>query len=544
MTSAPATGACTTCSELRSRSKLVFLLTATPVNNRLADFRHMAELFTRGDEAYFARRLGVNNLSGHFNTMERHLTESLNEGLTTAAQEVLAKDAVFSSLVVQRSRAYARASQIAEGADGTAFPDRKPPQVAEYSIRSSYGGLLDMFKEAFEKKNPLFSLAIYYPLAHYTGPDGSINPFEENRQRQVVGLIRTLFLKRFESSAYAFQKSLDLLMRKLLAFVEVHSDTDAERDRYESWKHRHAKVIGYRPERQLHLDLDGDEAGEEDAEEDAEEDVIPPELLEAVTDLSREEYNVPAILHETFGDLDEIVRFIDVVRRLKPAQDDKLKKLVRLLRTRDLASRKVLVFTEFADTARYVESHLREAAIDGVARIDGGSTVNRAEVIRRFSPYYNGSSSADLATRGDTEIRVLVSTDVLSEGLNLQDATRLVNYDLHWNPVRLMQRIGRVDRRLNASIEQRLVADHPEVAGGPRHRPVLELPPARRPRGYSEALRAGSPERHCSSPAHWASRAASCSDPTTTTTRCGSSTPPTRARGPPSRTCTWSTRRC
>ena len=446
------------------RSKLVFLLTATPVNNRLADFRHMAELFTRGDEAYFARRLGVNNLSAHFNVMERHLTESLNEGLTAEARDVLANDEVFSSLVVQRSRAYARASQIAEGGEGTAFPDRKPPRVAEYSIRSSYGGLLDMFKEAFEKQNPLFSLAIYYPLGFYTGPDGSIDPFEENRQRQVVGLIRTLFLKRFESSAFAFQKSLDLLMRKLLAFVEVHSETGAERDRFESWKRRHAAVIGYHPEHQLSLDLDGASVGEEHAEDAAEEDVVPPELLDAVTDLSRDEYDVPAILDETFADLDEIVRFIDVVRRLEPARDDKLKKLVRLLRTKDLAARKVLVFTEFADTARYVESHLRDAGIDGVARIDGGSTVNRAEVIRRFSPYYNGSSSADLVARGDTEIRVLVSTDVLSEGLNLQDATRLVNYDLHWNPVRLMQRIGRVDRRLNAAIEERLVADHPTTA--------------------------------------------------------------------------------
>ena len=446
------------------RSKLVFLLTATPVNNRLADFRHMAELFTRGDEAYFARRLGVNNLSAHFNVMERHLTESLNEGLTAEARDVLANDEVFSSLVVQRSRAYAKASQIAEGGEGTAFPDRRPPLVADYSIRSSYGGLLDMFTEAFEKEHPLFSLAIYYPLGFYTGPDGSIDPLEEGRQRQVVGLIRTLFLKRFESSAFAFQKSLDLLMRKLLAFVEVHSETGAERDRFESWKRRNAEVIGYRPEHQLSLDLDGDGAGEEPAEEEAEEDVVPPELLDAVGDLSRDEYDVPKILNETFADLDQIVRFIDVVRRLEPARDDKLKKLVRLLRTKDLAARKVLVFTEFADTARYVESHLRDAGIDGVARIDGGSTVNRAEVIRRFSPYYNGSSSADLAARGDTEIRVLVSTDVLSEGLNLQDATRLVNYDLHWNPVRLMQRIGRVDRRLNAAIEERLVADHPATA--------------------------------------------------------------------------------
>ena len=65
---------------------------------------------------------------------------------------------------------------------------------------------------------------------------------------------------------------------------------------------------------------------------------------------------------------------------------------------------------------------------------------------------------------GNTEIRVLVSTDILSEGLNLQDATRLVNYDIHWNPVRLMQRIGRVDRRMNPEVEKRLTADHPNVA--------------------------------------------------------------------------------
>ena len=212
----------------------------------------------------------------------------------------------------------------------------------------------------------------------------------------MVGLIRILFLKRFESSAFAFEKSLDLLLRKLLAFAEVHSETEAEQHRYESWKRRHAEVIGYRPEQQLSLDLDGNGSDEGNTRRTtAEEDVVPPELLEAVSELSRDEYDVPKILNETFADLDQIVRFIDVVRRLKPAQDDKLKKLIRLLRARrNWQARKVLVFTEFADTARYVESHVLDAGIEGVARIDGGSTVNRAEVIRRFSPYYNGSSSA------------------------------------------------------------------------------------------------------------------------------------------------------
>ena len=463
-----------------TRSKLVFLLTATPVNNRLADFRHMAELFTRGDEAFFGRSLGVNHLSGHFNVMERDLQATLGaaggsngngsgdisgsaavalaEGLTQEARDALAADVVFGALVVQRSRSYAKASQIQERGESAAFPERKPPRVAEYSIRSSYQDVLDMFEKACRRQNPLFSLAIYYPLAHYIGPEKDIDPFEEGRQRQVVGLIRTMFLKRFESSVYAFEKSLDRLMRKLLAFVEVHSEPGAERERLDGWLHRHAEVVGYRPEVQLGLDIDGD------ADADADEDVIPPELLEAVEELSRDEYDVAAIVDKTFEDLDEIVRFLDATSRLTPDQDDKVRKLTRLLGTKDLSGRKVLVFTEFADTARYVESQLRSAGIDGLARIDSGSKLNRAEVIRRFSPYYNGSSSPELIRDEQKEIRVLVSTDVLSEGLNLQDATRLVNYDLHWNPVRLMQRIGRVDRRMSPETEERLRAEHSEVA--------------------------------------------------------------------------------
>ena len=124
----------------------------------------------------------------------------------------------------------------------------------------------------------------------------------------------------------------------------------------------------------------------------------------------------------------------------------------------------MLIFTEFADTGRYVRKELVAADIDGVSELDSGSKMDRAEVIRRFSPYYNGSTSAQLVAEGLEEIRVLIATDVLSEGLNLQDATLLVNYDIHWNPVRLMQRIGRVDRRLNPEAELAIVTDHPELA--------------------------------------------------------------------------------
>src|SRR5262249_53576324 len=152
------------------------------------------------------------------------------------AQEILATDEIFRHLVVQRSRAYARESQIRETGKATAFPERMSPQVAEYSIRKTYGKLLDMFEKAFQKEKPLFTLPMYYPLAWPKGENSSIDAFEENRQRQVVGLIRTQFLKRFESSVCAFELSCDRLMKKLLAFLEVHSETDAEKKRLERWK--------------------------------------------------------------------------------------------------------------------------------------------------------------------------------------------------------------------------------------------------------------------------------------------------------------------
>jgi hypothetical protein len=155
------------------------------------------------------------------------------------------------------------------------------------------------------------------------------------------------------------------------------------------------------------------------------------------------------------------------VSKVKPERDDKLKALIKLLKTDPvLKSEKVIIFSEYADTARYLEQELTRAGISGICRIDGSSSQKqRSDVITRFSPYYNGSSSAALAARGKEEIRILIATDVLAEGLNLQDATRMINYDLHWNPVRLMQRIGRVDRRMNPAIEARILADHPDQAG-------------------------------------------------------------------------------
>ena len=442
------------------KPKTLFMLTATPLNNRLSDVRHMIELFSRRNESYFGRTLGVNNLTAHFNNMERQLrqrigseTAALSENIIEA-QKTLSMDDIFRHLVVQRSRAYARESQKRESGKASVFPVREAPQVADYSIHKTYGHLLEMFERAFSKDKPLFSLPIYYPLAYYKGGDKTIDPLEEGRQKQVVGLIRIQFLKRFESSIRAFELSCDRLLRKLLAFLEKHSETDVDKKRLSRWKEINREILGYAMERQRELWVDSD---------DQDEDIVSEELLESIEQLSRDEYKVDDIIDETYLDLDQIAKFLEEVKKFNPKHDDKLKKLVQVLKSKDCGNQKVLIFTEFADTARYIAAELKDAGIKDVNQVDSSTKNARSEVLERFAPYYNGKSSGELKEKGLKETRILISTDVLSEGINLQDATRMINYDIHWNPVRIMQRIGRVDRRMNLATEEKILNDHPEL---------------------------------------------------------------------------------
>ncbi len=208
------------------------MLTATPINNRLIDLQHLIEHFTGRQADYFKDTLGIHSLPGHFRKLEKELMKRLGTdvvqgelvGLETT--DLLSHDPLLRELVIQRSRAYVKQSQITAGAREALFPKREAPKVADYSIKKTYGKLLAMVEKAFNKKTPLFTLPMYYPLAYSKVPveDG----FEDNRQKQVVGLIRVLFLKRFESSARAFESSCQQLLLKLMAFVQVNSTTKHE----------------------------------------------------------------------------------------------------------------------------------------------------------------------------------------------------------------------------------------------------------------------------------------------------------------------------
>ena len=449
-----------------SSRKQVFMLTATPVNNSIHDFRHMIEIFSGEDMKYFQPTLGISSLRRHFIDLEKKLLGKGQEGdlfdIETAEDEdkaelALAMDRIFHALVVQRSRAYVRESQIQVAGDKALFPERLSPVVAEYGLKKTYGKLLAELEKAFNKQNPLFVLGVYNPLAYFKGERENTDAtnLEEGRQKQVVTLIRTQFLKRFESSAAAFEMSCLRLLKKLFAWAEVHAEGH-DKKRLDRFKSKHAALIDYVEAHQN--DLFSDEA-----EEDEVEPFLTEEMLAEVERLDRDEYEVGDLIDDCIDDMEQLAVFLDMVKDVTPKKDDKLQALIKLLKTdKVLKNQKLILFTEFADTARYLEKELRAAGIEGIERIDGKSTQRRrSQVIRRFSPYYNDTSRAGLKSDGLEEIRVLIATDVLSEGLNLQDATRLINYDLHWNPVRLMQRIGRTDRRLDPKIEKAILRDDP-----------------------------------------------------------------------------------
>ena len=442
--------------------KTTFLLTATPINNTLFDLVHELQLFTGDDDSYFAD-LGIASLRGYMNSLERTFAEE-NAGAgidLTDFERLMNEDKLLESVIVQNSRKYAVASSQVDSGAQVAFPAQQPPKAVPYDYDLAYSALLSELEAAFKREKPLFILPMYYPLAYSLDED--INPLEENRQRQVVGLIRSVFLKRFESSLAAFTGSTLDMASRLVDWVRANAGSiPGAQERLDDWLEGNRPTIdalnaAYRRGRN-----DGD------AEDDT---VLPEEIVEDLR-LDPNDFRVADMLDDAFTDLEQVAKLLSRCEQVGLGGDSKYEQLKLMLMggaktdkgpgdlyDPALTKHKVLVFTEFADTARYLHQRLEEDGLADVDRLDGSRKNNRVAMIRRFAPYYNG---VDADARAELKpLRVLISTDVLSEGVNLQDATQIINYDIHWNPVRLMQRIGRVDRRLNAEVEDAIVRDNP-----------------------------------------------------------------------------------
>jgi superfamily II DNA or RNA helicase len=440
-----------------ARDKQLYMLTATPMNNSLDDLYHLINYIAQNQKDYFSR-IRIPNLRGHFLENEKRMQtehEKVELAEIMEKEDFLRTDELLKNILIQRSRSYVKKSEgITENAP--IFPVRQKPRVINYSLKSVYETLYGEIKEAFDKKNPFLSLAIYNTSAYHKDPDKQKAEF----QKLLIGLIRTLLLKRLESSFKAFEASVEDLLAKMAAFLKYYSP-----ELFQAWdtsNRRWWKLV------QDHINqrLERDEAGTEDEEED--------DVPDFVKDFNPDEHDMENLLKDVQEDMKLLTEFLSKIYRRfyskegeeeDPAKDEKLQKLIDLLSADEiLKDQRVIIFTEFRDTARYLAGQLKNAGLKNVEQVDSGRNVrNREDIIKRFSPYYNcfdGEKNllgeTELSKALDKPIDILISTDVLSEGLNLQDACLIINYDLHWNPVRLMQRIGRVDRRLDPQIEEML----------------------------------------------------------------------------------------
>ncbi|MFO7675134.1 MAG: helicase-related protein [bacterium] len=436
-----------------AKGKRVFLLTATPINNRLLDLYELISCFAPEKDHF--RSIAIQDYRRLFSRPDRQFEEAIRLGDWRDLAEVdkfLSEQQLFRQILIQRSRRYVKESEQGR-ANAPIFPVRQRPRVIRYSLRKVYATIYDEIKQAFDREAPFLNLALYCTEAYRKGEPAEKKLLE---QKQVVGLIRTLLLKRLESSYKAFEASVEDLLAKMAEFVRAYDP-----DKYEGWVKANGRYWSRIKDHQhARLELSDTEAEEEDQEEN-----LLPESLQIAT----AEYHMDRLLGDVIDDMNVLLEFLAKIAkrfyttddREDPARDDKLQKLLLLLTSPpdkgepDIRGRKVVIFSEFRDTARYLLRQLRDAGLKDVEEMDSTRKMNREEVIKRFAPHYN-CEPGQVSEYLDKPINILVSTDVLSEGLNLQDASLMVNYDLHWNPVRLMQRIGRVDRRMDEAIERRL----------------------------------------------------------------------------------------
>ena len=255
-----------------------------------------------------------------------------------------------------------------------------------------------------------------------------------------MGIFKTRYLKRFESSVDAFRISI----HRALAFTKTFEEYLLGGKLLDSSSFQKALTF-------LSEEDEEDDATPASVAEDLEENAQAREFLDGLPEIDTSLYDLRALHHALQDDVDHLNGIWDRIKSIQPDQDDKLQTLKNLL-AYDLLGQKVLIFTYYKDTARYLYRQLGQEngqawrAFIGdplIRRMDSGADPHdRIRLVQAFSPRSN--DKPELAGT-DAEVDILISTDVLSEGQNLQDCGVVLNYDLHWNPTRMVQR-GRAYR--------------------------------------------------------------------------------------------------
>lgn len=398
--------------EAGHRKKLI-LLTATPINNDVFDLYNQVQLITQGNRGAFASA-GIGDLRRYFLAARRSDAETADQNLFNLLEEI----------TVRRPRSTIKEyyPDATIGGNPINWPDRKL-HTQRYSLASTYGE--DFYKRIVERIENL-NLAPY-DLESYRIDPGKVDDMQLGRGQALVGIFKSLYLKRFESSVEAFRISIERARNFQKAYLQ---------------QLRAGKLLTSKDFRKLQsLRTEGSDQENNDDIED---------LLEGLESVSLAEYESDAIEEHVEEDIEMLSEIYGVVSHLQAQQDQKLQQLREMLRGK-LNGKKVLIFSYYKDTSRYLyrclreDDELLEELGDPNLRIADSDILpkDRETIVERFAPRAN---NVEGIAGTDREIDILLATDVLSEGRNLQDCQYLINYDLHWAPIRLVQRIGRIDR--------------------------------------------------------------------------------------------------
>jgi len=405
----------------------VILLTATPINNTIFDLYNQISLFTQNNRAYFAGA-GIGDLYRYFLAARQAQRE---------AETSVALFNLLEEVVIRRTRPFIRQAYPNATIQGkpVKWPQRKLHTI-NYDLEKTYNGIYEKIVSG------IGSLRLaHYGLETFKREGIARDEFEQGREEALIGIFKSRYLKRFESSVAAFRISV----RRALAFIKTFEEYVLAGKLLDSRSFE--KAIRF-----LEREDEEDDATPTSLADDFDANEDARVFLADLPTLDPAQYDLRKLHHALQHDIDTLTEIWRLIDHISSDGDVKLAELKRRLGG-SLRGKKVLLFTYYKDTARYLFRELGQehgaawrASIGNpsIRRMDSGAaTRDRTRLIQQFSPRSNGKPEI---VDTDDEIDVMISTDVLSEGQNLQDCGIVLNYDLHWNPTRMVQRAGRVDR--------------------------------------------------------------------------------------------------
>ena len=467
--------------EMLAKSKgniKVLMLSATPINNSLNDIRNQFRLIVGGRDNGFEESLDVKNIEYTFRSAQKGFNEWVQEPDPKIGEFIKKLPANFfkltDALIVARTR-----KMIAGHQNNLHFPHKHKPE--NIFITPKQIGNLESFEELFDHFPP--TLCGYSPsfyIREYDKPD--VLHDEKQRDKFLIKMMYILMVKRLESSWFAFQSTVEKILthhqnalERIRQYQDKKMETDYSQDQLNLFEDDELEAaiesftLGKRQTRLLDIDRSGKI---EEYKKDLKEDIEKLQLL--MSNLNQFEKK-----------LDKEIKKPNNLN----SDDDKLETLIdRINKKRrsgkNNGNQKLVIFTVYKDTAFYLYEQLIARGFNNTAVISGdvsqvwneeNQTKNFETILERFAPFTKlfmekewqfkpSDSNLNITDQFDewqvwtaenepathkklqNPIDIIIATDALSEGQNLQDADLVINYDIHWNPVRVIQRMGRIDR--------------------------------------------------------------------------------------------------